>query len=133
MKRIKTINLGLQNLAIQKKFPSLKLYKKNHQDIFWLGELESSPHAVKYTVKINYTPYKTKVFIMEPQILKSAPHRYSDQSLCLYHPNDKSYRPDLLIADTLIPWTCEWLFFYNIWLEEGVWWGKDAPHSPIPC
>ncbi|WP_153126693.1 hypothetical protein [Peribacillus tepidiphilus] len=130
MKHTKTINLGLQNLAIKNKFPSFELHKNNHQDIFWLGQLKPTPDSPVYMVKVQYNPYAPKVYVIEPKVLKFAPHRYSDHSLCLYHPNDKSYKADMLIADTLIPWTSEWLFFYNIWLEEGVWWGKETPHSP---
>ncbi|MDE3838759.1 hypothetical protein C0966_05110 [Bacillus methanolicus] len=131
MKNIKTINLGLQNFAISKKFPSFRLFKDSHQNIYWIGKLQPSEKSPIYTVKIQYDPYQPKVFVLEPEILRSAPLRYGDNSLCLYHPNDNSYRPDMLISDTLIPWASEWLYFYNIWLEEGVWWGKEAPHSPI--
>lgn len=130
-KHLRTINLGLQDLAIKSKFPTFTLYKNNHRDIFWLGELQPDPASPVYTVRIQYDPYSPKVYILKPEVLNNAPHRYGDKSLCLYHPNDKSYKPDLLIADTLVPWTSEWLYFYNIWLEEGVWWGKEAPHSPI--
>lgn len=130
MKNVKTLNLGLQNVTISKKFPSFKLHRKSHQDIYWLGKMQPSENSPVYTVKIQYDSYQPKVFVVEPHILKNAPHRYRDNSLCLHHPNDKSFRPDMLIADTLIPWTGEWLYFYNIWLEEGVWWGKEAPHSP---
>ncbi len=129
--RTKTTNLGMQDFAIGKKFSSFTLYKNSHQDIFWVGELQPDPNFPIYTVKVQYDPYSPKVFVLEPEVLKNAPHRYSDKSLCLYHPNDKSYKPDMLIADTIIPWTCEWLYFYTVWLEEGVWWGKEAPHGPI--
>jgi hypothetical protein len=124
----KTLNLGLQDLAIQKKFPSFKLHKKTLTGTFWIGKLQ--PKLTTYTVKVQYDPHKPKVYIIEPEVISFAPHRYEDESLCLYHPNDNSFTSKSLIADTIIPWTAEWLYFYEIWLEEGVWWGKEAPHSP---
>ena len=29
----------------------------------------------------------------------------------------------MLIADTIVPWTCEWLIHYEIWLATGEWHG----------
>lgn len=126
----KNLNLGLQKLAMQKKFPSFKLYSSNPKNIYWIGYLQPKPEAQKYKIMVQYnlTP---RVYILSPDILMQAPHRYSDYSLCLYHPNDRSYSPDMLVSDTIIPWTSEWLYFYELWLKEGVWWGKEAPHSPI--
>lgn len=28
-----------------------------------------------------------------------------------------------LLADTIIPWTVEWLYFYELWLATGEWLG----------
>jgi hypothetical protein len=47
----------------------------------------------------------------------------------LYYPKDNSYDGRTFIADTIIPWTAEWLYFYEKWLEDGIWWGHEAPHS----
>ena len=27
------------------------------------------------------------------------------------------------IADTIVPWTAEWLVYYEIWLMTGEWYG----------
>jgi hypothetical protein len=29
----------------------------------------------------------------------------------------------MLIADSVVPWASEWLFFYEIWLPSGEWHG----------
>ena len=29
----------------------------------------------------------------------------------------------MLIADTIVPWTCEWLVHYEIWFATGEWHG----------
>ena len=29
----------------------------------------------------------------------------------------------MLIADTIVAWTCEWLIHYEIWLATGEWHG----------
>ena len=34
----------------------------------------------------------------------------------------------LRIIDTIIPWTQEWLYFYEIWLLTGEW--RGGGHTP---
>lgn len=29
----------------------------------------------------------------------------------------------MLIANTIVPWAVEWLFFYEVWLVTGEWGG----------
>ncbi len=126
----KALNLGLQDYNIKRKFPSFRLIQ-NKKEIYWVGELQPTPTSQKYRIKIIHHPYTPQVFIVDPEVVSFAPHRYSDSSLCLYHPNDNSFDGETLISDTIIPWTSEWLYFYEAWLDEGVWWGKEAPHSPL--
>jgi len=44
-------------------------------------------------------------------------------SLCLYDPRKGEWQPDQPIAETIIPWAAEWLFFYEGWLIDGHWAG----------
>lgn len=125
----KSLNFGMQDSHIKKKFPIFEL-KREGTECYWIGYLQPTANSLRYKVKIIYHPYKPKVYVLEPEVLQFAPHRYVDESLCLYHPNDHSFNGEKLIADTIIPWTSEWLYFYEVWLEEGVWWGREAPHSP---
>ncbi|GIN23390.1 hypothetical protein [Siminovitchia fordii] len=125
----KSLNLGMQNMHIQQKYSIFSL-RREGKNWVWLGFLKPTDKSIRYKVKIVYHPYQPKVFVLEPEVLDFAPHRYGDKSLCLYFPNDKSFDGQKLISDTIIPWTSEWLYFYEVWLEEGVWWGPEAPHSP---
>ena len=125
----KTPNIPIQHLHIRSKFPSFQLMKRA-KGSYWVGYLQPTAKSPKYKIKIIYHPYHPEVFVLEPTPLRSAPHRYPDGSLCLYYPKDKDYDAKSLIADKIIPWTSEWLFFYEAWLEQGIWWGKEAPHHP---
>lgn len=128
MKKIKRKSLSVpqQTFKILQRFPSFQYLKKGK----WLGTLQPSPSSPIYTVKIIYDWYRPKVFILNPRIDGNAPHLYPDGSLCLYYPSDNSYDDSLFIAETIIPWTSEWLYFYEKWLEDEIWWGPEAPHSP---
>ena len=60
---------------------------------------------------------------------KKFPHHYEIDKednrvcLCLYHPKKFECNRGTNISQTLIPWTCEWLFYYELWLGNGVWYG----------
>ena len=51
----------------------------------------------------------------------SLPHvwNHEKQVLCLFQEGD--WRPGLRLADSIVPWASEWLFFYEIWLVTGEW------------
>jgi hypothetical protein len=67
--------------------------------------------------------------VISPAIQSSAQHRFRDGSLCLYYPKDGSWHDRLYIAATIIPWTAEWLFYYEYWMKFGNWLGPEAPHE----
>ncbi|MEK4815126.1 MULTISPECIES: hypothetical protein [Bacillus] len=125
--RKRYLSMPQQHLKIQNRFPSFKYFKEG----YWIGRLQPTSSSPFYTVKVIYKRLRPKVFIMNPCIHKEAPHLYPDGSLCLYYPSDNSYHDALFIADTIIPWTAEWLYYYEKWLEDDIWWGPEAPHTLI--
>ena len=91
---------------------------------YWIGELEI----------IN--GYQPQVVVLEPQLIMDhprtdywLPHVYwrrdrpEHSTLCLYDPAASQWSPDDLIAETTVPWACEWLACYEGWLATGVWSG----------
>ena len=113
---------------MQNYFPGLK-YCRGKDGPTWRGVLKPREKSPEYTVKMVYKE-KTipKVWIVSPKI-DYAPHRYFDQSLCLYYPDDRSWTSDLFLAETIVPWTAEWLAFYEIWYVTGIWYGDEVPHN----
>lgn len=123
----------VQDLHIEANFTDFKLYSYGPSSGYWIGKLQPNNNGTIYSVKIEYTQgIKPTVYVLEPRLYDNSPHRYSDRSLCLYYRYDMNYdNQKSLLSDTIIPWTAEWLYFYEIWTETGVWWGKEAPHTPI--
>jgi hypothetical protein len=68
------------------------------------------------------------VFVVAPALRPNEhgllPHVYDDGSLCLSQAGD--WRPDMLFIDTFLPWSCEWLIQYELWIATSVWYG-DGP------
>lgn len=65
------------------------------------------------------------------------PHLYDedgDPQLCLFDPAENGWSGAQAIAATTIPWTAEWLRFYEAWHATGVWHGGGRPHrAPHPA
>jgi hypothetical protein len=56
---------------------------------------------------------------------KKLPHVYNteDQCLCLYYRKGREWNGSMYLAETIIPWTSEWLLHYEFWLATGSWHG----------
>lgn len=70
---------------------------------------------------------------LEPRRGETLPHVYRGGVLCLHR--DGEWNDGLLLVDTIVPWTAEWLLFYEIWHATGEWHGGgewppvEASHS----
>jgi hypothetical protein len=87
-------------------------------------DVDFSKYKLKITCSKDLPP---KVFLIEPAITKPY-HLYNDGSLCLYHPNNFNWGDDKSIAKDLIPWTYMWIYYYEMWLSTGIWYGDEYEH-----
>jgi len=100
--------------------------------ISWTGELQPSAISEKYIVRIEYTlGRRPKVLVLKPRLLRRVirqriPHTFLDGSLCLHIRED--WNPAMFVADTIVPWTSLWLFYYEVWRAIGEWLGGG--HEP---
>lgn len=119
-------------------FPDSKVMRYRESYLIWVGIVTPSPLSGSYKLKLHYKRNKgVKVFILEPKPLTLAnghdalPHVYStsEQQLCLYYPYGSEWNYNMLYSKTLIPWACEWLCHYEIWLYTGKWHGGGVHHE----
>ncbi len=123
------IDIGTQIMHMKKSFPSLT-YSRSHSEQHWIGDLKPSKYSDSYTIKIKYRGnFAPKAFVLNPILRQDRPHKYPDGSLCLYFPREQKWKAEWLIAVKFVPWICEYLYFYECWLETGVWYGEEAPHK----
>jgi hypothetical protein len=54
---------------------------------------------------------------------------YKEGNLCLYDWREMPWRTEMKIHETIIPWTAEWLVFYEIWKLTGSWLGAESSHG----
>jgi len=96
----------------------------------WTGKLQPLEGGTIYQVRITLgSEGSPRVFVVSPKLNPRPPHLYRNGSLCLYYPDDRSWTPDKFIADTIVPWTAEWLYFHEFWIDTGKWLGPEAPHT----
>ena len=124
----KDLSIHQQDRKIKNKLPQF-INKGNYKQGIWIGDLQPTKWSSKYKVKITYKLKKyPEVNIISPNIFlakgkNQLPHVYPKNKLCLFFPEKKEWTSTKFIADTIIPWTSLWLFYYEDWLYTGKWKG----------
>jgi hypothetical protein len=71
-----------------------------------------------------------RMFVLRPNLIELAdgrrpPHLYDHDGrgflLCLWWPKNCEWDPHQKLGDSYIPWTAEWLWYYEEWLKHGEW------------
>lgn len=116
-------SLTKQAFALHASFPDARV-KLSPRRLVWRGTITPTALSRTYTVSIDYSPprYPT-IRVLAPTLhdrpRESIPHLFSDGSLCLHL--DDEWSSTMLLVRTIVPWTSEWLFNYEIWLATGTW------------
>lgn len=128
------LSVSAQALAMSEHYPTFtRTGTREHAT--WTGTVTPLAGCQSYRVQVRYTLGESpKTIVVKPELTdrgdgQPIPHRYSDGSLCLYWPAQKSWTPQKLIARTVIPWIPLWLYHYEVWLATGVWHGGGTSHS----
>lgn len=129
--RKQEISLLIQANKLRSYFPDSK-YSIRCNTLIWKGYLKPSELSATYMIKVVYQREKhPNVYVLEPKKLVLAEgetelkHVYDTkkQHLCIYYKKAKEWSENKLIADTIIPWTSEWLLHYEYWVATGTWHG----------
>ena len=127
-----SVTIGVQIAKMRSDFPEFS-YSRSKNIPTWRGLLQPLKGSKEYFVKVIYKysgrrSNAPKAWVLNPKLQNNPTHRYSDGSLCLYYPPDRSWDPNYFISETIIPWTALWLAFYEVWLETGNWYGPEVKH-----
>lgn len=131
--RVRSLSMAQQTLGLRSVFPDSEVTLKPN-DLRWTGPLQPSDLSRCYTVRIEYERGQypdVRVIAPELEAAESGflPHTYNDGTLCLHDVGQ--WNVAVLIVDTIVPWTAEWLLHYEMWLATGEWFGDDDS-SPAP-
>lgn len=144
----RTLNKMVQYMDLKKVYPSS--YGEIRNGIFaWFYELQptsiSQKHKIKITCKdLGKGVYEPIIYVKKPLPLQLAegksrlPHVYDHkkQRICLYEWKKVQWNCSMRISQTIVPWTAEWLYFYEVWVITGKWLGgghgDDHPKEDEP-
>jgi hypothetical protein len=118
-----------QKILIEKHFPCFACRFSNRR-LECIGEITPSDGCDTYGIAISYQCGGVpQVTIKNPRIIPSAKiHMYRNGTLCLYFPPQDPWKVTDNIHKKIIPWTAEWLVFYELFKRCGKWLGPEAPH-----
>jgi len=101
----------------------------------WYGFVQPLGTSTRYRVRIRYIlGQQPEVKVLDPKLEERGdgnriPHVYPGNTLCLYRPRKQEWTERKYIAETLVPWTSLWLYYYEIWQATGEWMG-GGEHPP---
>ena len=134
----KPIRLFDQKISLKATYPSSMCEIKG-DTLFWYGKIRPSPLSREYCVLIKFKMWKSpSVWILGDELQKldspEFPHRYQIDKenqmveICLYR--YREFTTYKFLSKTIVPWTVEWLYFYELWLATGEWYGGgDHPST----
>jgi hypothetical protein len=128
------LTLAQQALGLRSVFPDSKS-KIKRGELTWTGRLQPCELSRIYIAKITYTYGRyPSTRILDPPLRATQtgflPHTFRDRSLCLHDAGQ--WTEHMLIVDTIVPWTAEWLLHYEVWLATGQWLGDQDPATQLP-
>jgi hypothetical protein len=121
------VSVARQAHRLRQLFPEgTTLVRRSH--LAWTGKLRPTPFSDEYAISLTYNLNDTPVVVVPDRVphwrgRNRPPHLHSDGSLCLYYPPAREWRRDMLLGDTILPWSAEWLLHYELWLATGKWMG----------
>lgn len=140
-----------QARQMRAKWPGVRLLRRTRKRICWEGELR--PLRKTYTIALVLDlehlepvaagPPNPLVMALKPLLRprdesprEAIPHVYPNPAhpllplLCLFHPPTDRFDPRRhSVANTIVPWTLEWLACYEGWLATGTWYGGGVSHD----
>lgn len=124
---------------LQQKVALCSTYKDAHcsidkkkSQLFWSGKIRPSPLSKEYVVVLFYHLGESpKVWVVGNELEQldnpNFPHKFRIDCenkmvrICLYRYAE--FNSSKFLSNTIIPWTVEWLYFYELWLATGEWLG----------
>lgn len=128
-RRAHGLSLAVQAAHLDRRYPDGRIVLRANR-LTWLGHLKPTDISRAYEVLAVIEPgWAPLIYVVDPPLQRRddepVPHVYSANDLCLYTGDE--WNDTMIVADTLIPWTSEWLFFYETWHATGDWLGGGPP------
>lgn len=131
--------MAVQAAALRKHCDTISLGIRGSSSLKWRGRILPADYTERYVIEVDYrtdTSFlpRPRVFVRDPLLKmrdgRGCPHRHGNDEPCLYYHHGTEWNTGMLLAETIVPWTSLWLYFYELWLATGDWKGGGIPHVP---
>jgi len=146
------LSVAEQAALMRRHWPEFRVVWQTSWLIVWEGHL--NPFHQSYLVRVAYclgceleagdvVPTVPSVTVRSPMLERGrqapgepVPHHFPNEGdpqrpiLCLYDPRERGWRLSDPIAETIIPWTIDWLACYEGWQATGEWTGGGRHAMP---
>lgn len=123
------------------KLPNTKLSFHGGRALTYRFQVAPSDYGRIYTCELFVTPDARcpDVHVLSPDLptiagTKNLPHTYSTSrpgtKLCLWWPKRREWQPQMRLSETYIPWTVDWLWYFEDWLVTRDWSGGGEHPDP---
>jgi hypothetical protein len=133
--RQKWLTISQQDWLMRARYPQFCSKTNRGNRIVWTGSLQPTARSASYRVEITYlVPHRPEIRVLEPELRKRdgcdrLPHVFPGNLPCVHEACD--WNAAMMVATTVIPWLCSWLYFYEVWLDTGFWAGEGThPNWP---
>lgn len=94
------------------------------------GEIQPTKDCESYKIRVEYVAsMPPRVYVNSPKLEDSNMiHIYREGCLCLYDPKETKWKDTMKISEYTIPWTVEWILYYELWKLSGKWEGPESVH-----
>jgi hypothetical protein len=122
---------------MSQKHPQLLPKTTRGNSISWEGDWHPALLSDVYRIRVTYvSPSRPIISVVTPKLklaegAKKLPHVHKggQADICVHQPSE--WNANMIIADTIMPWISQWLYFYEVWAQTGHWEGKGThPDSP---
>lgn len=135
--KVRPLSLDRQAALVRLSYPAFTT-RMEHGGLTIEGTIQPTSMSEEYRVRIEYAwNHAPRVIVLSPELERhesgdEIPHRHTDEGrpLCLYFAKNREWSSFDPISETTIPWTAEWLFFYEIWRATRSWIGGGIDHAP---
>lgn len=128
------LGVAVQQAHIKKCYPGSPVACRNGL-LSWEGIVSARESSGKYRLRMTYRAgTRPKIRVVEPNLREIAldrkiPHLFSqaDQTLCLHFTG--VWKPNLILAKTIIPWAVLWTEYFEWWVFTDEWAGEEIHHT----
>jgi len=121
-------------------FPGTTFSFRSGKELVYRMKLSPSAASRIYTCDLHVRPgaCHPEVIVVDPNLKvlasgRSLPHVYphagKGAKLCLWRPQQQEWHASMKLSETYVPWTVQWLWYFELWLQSGEWVG-GGEHPP---